>query len=268
MTSLAAAPPHRRGGTRDEIFAGMAAIAPAAIAVVPFGLLLGALAAEKGLSPLEMALMSGLVFAGGSQFVALDLWTSPAAWASLGFAALLVNLRHVLMGASINRAMGGFRPAAKVLALLLLADEIWAMAERRAACRPLTPAYYAGLALTLYVNWVFWTALGAALGASLGDPAAYGFDFAFTAIFIGLLAGFRRVPGFVPVVAASALAAVAAREVASGPVSIAAGAAAGVLVAGLLPRPRAGKVCEANGSQARGSQKHRDSAAAHEEAGR
>lgn len=218
---------------RADFLAGLMAIAPAVVAAAPFGLLLGALGAEKGLSPLEVGLMSGLMFAGGAQFVTLDLWTTPAAWASLGLAALLVNLRHVLMGASLNRSMGAFSPAAKVLALLLLADEIWALAERRAATHRLTPAHYAGLAAIMYVNWVFFTVLGAALGAALGDPTEYGFDFAFTAIFIGLIAGFRRAPGFAVVIAASAVAAVAVRALLPGPVSIAAGAAAGVIVAAL-----------------------------------
>lgn len=225
-----------------EARAGAVAILPVTVAVVPFALLLGALAAEKGLSPLEVALMSALVFAGGSQFVALDLWTTPAAWVTLGAAALLVNLRHILMGASIAPKMAGFHPVARALALLLLADEIWAMAEQRAATTArLTPAYYAGLAGVLYVNWVALTTAGAVVGARFGDPADYGFDFAFTAIFIGLLAGFRQTRGFLPTIAAAGLAAVAARAVLPGPVSIAVGAAAGVLVAALLPSGRAAR---------------------------
>jgi predicted branched-subunit amino acid permease len=222
----------------SDLRAGALAILPATVAVIPFALLLGALAAEKGLSPLETALMSGLVFAGSSQFVALDLWTTPAAWLALGSAALLVNLRHILMGASIAPKMDGFHPLARALALLLLADEIWAMAERRAATRRLTPAYYAGVAGLLYVNWVVFTTAGAVVGARLGDPAAYGFDFAFAAIFIGLIAGFRHTRGFLPTIVVAALAAVAARALLSGPVSIALGAAAGVAVAALLPPRR------------------------------
>lgn len=222
----------------SDVRAGALAILPAAIAVVPFALLLGALAAEKGLSPLEVALMSGLVFAGGSQFVALDLWTTPAAWLALGSAALLVNLRHILMGASIAPKMNGFHPLARVLALLLLADEIWAMAERRAAAQPLTPAYFFGLGGLLYLNWVVFTTAGAVVGARFGDPATYGFDFAFTAIFIGLIAGFRRTRHFLPTIATAAVAAILARELLSGPVSIAVGAAAGVAVAALLPTRR------------------------------
>jgi 4-azaleucine resistance transporter AzlC len=222
----------------SEARAGALAILPAAIAVIPFALLLGALAAEKGLSPLETALMSGLVFAGSSQFVALDLWVTPAPWVALGSAALLVNLRHILMGASIAPKMDGFHPLARGLALLLLADEIWAMAERRAASQRLTPAYYAGLAGLLYVNWVIFTTAGAVVGGRFGDPASYGLDFAFTAIFIGLIAGFRQTRGFLPTIATAAVAAVLARMLLPGPVSIAAGAAAGVAVAALLPRSR------------------------------
>jgi 4-azaleucine resistance transporter AzlC len=240
--SLPAAPPSApAAGAGREMLAGAIAILPAALGVVPFGLLLGALGAEKGLTPLEIVTMSGLVFAGGAQFVALDMWTTPAPWLALGLSTLLVNLRHVLMGASIRRSLGRFPGPVKVLALLLLADEIWAMAEKRAAEAPLTPAWYFGLAGTLYANWVLWTGLGAVLGASLGDPARFGFDFAFTAIFIGLLAGFRRAPAFVPVVAASALAAVVARSVVSPAVSIALGALAGVAAAAAIAvvRPEA-----------------------------
>ncbi|MGD9744094.1 MAG: AzlC family ABC transporter permease, partial [Dongiaceae bacterium] len=50
---------------------------PLLVGVIPFGLILGALAAEKGFGPLEMALMSATVFAGASQFVAVELWNEP-----------------------------------------------------------------------------------------------------------------------------------------------------------------------------------------------
>ncbi len=42
--------------------------------MIMFGAAFGALAAQKGLSLLEATLMSGLVYAGASQFVALEMW--------------------------------------------------------------------------------------------------------------------------------------------------------------------------------------------------
>lgn len=179
-----------------EFRAGAFAILPAAVAVIPFGLLLGALAAKKGLTALEVGLMSALVFAGSSQFVAIEIWTAPAPWALLGLTALTINLRHVMMSASVARHMGSFGHRGRLVALFFLADEIWAMAERRAAEQGrLSPWFYAGLAATLYVNWVVWTVAGTALGTLIANPAAWGFDFAFVAIFIGLIAGFSEGPG-------------------------------------------------------------------------
>ena len=47
------------------------------LATVPFGMVYGALAAKDGLTLTENLAMSGLVFAGASQFVALEFWTHP-----------------------------------------------------------------------------------------------------------------------------------------------------------------------------------------------
>ena len=117
---------------RTEFLAGTRTIAPILVAAVPIGLVFGAVAASKGLSPLETTLMSAMVFAGGSQFVAMDIWTHPASWTALGFAALLVNIRHVLMGASLGRKLQAFSPLQKYVGVLVMADENWAMSEARA----------------------------------------------------------------------------------------------------------------------------------------
>ncbi|MGB3719815.1 MAG: branched-chain amino acid ABC transporter permease [Proteobacteria bacterium] len=218
----------------DEFGQGTFAILPAAIAVIPFALLLGALAAQKGLSPLEVGLMSSLVFAGSSQMVAVDIWRDPAPWALLGLTTLTINLRHVMMGASLSLHLGGFRPWQRLLGVAFLADEIWALAERRAAMGQLHPAYYAGLAALLYLNFICWSVVGAIVGPAIKDPEAWGFDFAFTAIFLGLIVGFWRGPGTAVVMAASAVAAVITQAQLGGVWHVIAGAIAGMLAATLL----------------------------------
>lgn len=219
--------------SHGEFGAGVLAIMPAAIAVTPFGLLLGANAAGKGLSLAEVLLMSALVFAGSSQFVAVDLWTDPAPWLALGVTALLVNLRHVLMSASLAGKLGRFGRGGRLLAVFFLADEVWAVAERRALQGPLPPGFYGGAAATLYLSWLFSTGLGVEIGALMADPRAWGFDFAFTALFIGLVAGFWRGWSSVPVVTASAGVAVAVHAILPGAWYVMAGALAGVAAAAL-----------------------------------
>jgi 4-azaleucine resistance transporter AzlC len=218
---------------KAEFFAGVRTIAPIIVAAVPIGLVFGAVASSKGLSPLEATLMSALVFAGGSQFVAMDIWTHPASWSALGFAALLVNIRHVLMGASLGGKMQAFSPWQKYIGVMVMADENWAMSEARARKTKLAPAYYAGLAVPFYLNWIVCSLVGALLGAFLGDPAAIGLDFAFPALFIVLVVSFWKGPATGMVLIASAVAAVVVHHYVPGAWHIAAGAAAG-LVAALL----------------------------------
>ncbi len=220
---------------RREALDGFRAILPLIIAAIPIGFVFGAVATGKGLSPLEVTLMSALVFAGGSQFVAMDLWTHPASWTALGFAALLVNLRHVLMGASLERSLGLFRPWQKLPTLLIMADENWALAEARARTTVLTPAYYLGLALPFYLfGWVASSLAGALFGALIGDITIYGLDFAFPALFIVLLTGFWKGRETGLVLAASGLAALAVHAFVPGAWYIAAGALAG-LAAAFIP---------------------------------
>lgn len=213
----------------QEFSGGMRAMVPLTVAVMPIGLVFGAVAAAKGLSSLEVTLMSALVFAGGSQFVAMDIWMHPASWSALAFSALLVNIRHVLMSASIGTKMPAFSGPAKYAAMLLLADEIWAMAELRAGQARLTPAWYAGLALPFYCVWVLSSLAGSIAGAFLGDPKAIGLDFAFPAVFTVLVMGFWKGRETGAVLAASAAAAVLMHQLLPGVWYIAAGAAAGVV---------------------------------------
>lgn len=221
----------------SEFRAGAVAILPAAVAVVPFGLLLGARSVEVGLSPAEVLIMSATVFAGSAQFVVIDLWTVPAPWLFIALTTLLVNIRHVLMGASLAGKLGAFSPVSRPFAAFFMVDEVWAMAERRAMGAMLTRAYYAGLGGLLYVNWLVWTMTGALFGKAIANPHAYGFDFAFTAIFIGLLTGFWRGAPTAWVLAASAAAAVAVKHSIEGPWYIMAGGMAGVTAAMVLWRP-------------------------------
>ncbi|MBM7328534.1 AzlC family ABC transporter permease, partial [Agrobacterium sp. S2] len=149
---------------RTEFVAGLRAAAPLLVAMVPIGVVFGAVAIGKGLSPLEASLMSLLVFAGGSQFVAMDLWTHPASWSALGFAALLVNLRHVLMSASIAGKLDDFRGWRKYAAMLVLTDESWALSEFRVIANRLTAGFFTGAALSIYIVWNLATLTGALLG--------------------------------------------------------------------------------------------------------
>jgi len=221
-------------GRAREFLSGAGDIAPVLVAAIPIGLLWGTLAAGKGLSPIEALLTSALVFAGAAQFVSLEMWKEPVPILLLTFTALIVNVRHVLMSASLVRHLKAIPRRLYPLMAFLLVDESWALSERRALKQPVTLSYYLGLALPMFGAWCLSTLVGSIVGRSIGDPALYGIDFAFSALFIGILMGFWKGPRTAAVLAVSGAVAALTKLWLGGAAYIVAGGIAGALCAALL----------------------------------
>lgn len=174
---------------RAELWRGVRAALPIMIGFVPFALVLGAQARLKQFSLLDVPLMTGLNFGGGSEFAAVGLWTSPPHIALIVGITFLVNSRHLLMGAALAPYLSRV-PRRKVLCFLFfMCDETWALSLADARKHGFSLAYYMGVSLGLYLSWLVGTTIGAAIGPVLGDVTRYGFDMAFPAVFFVLLRG-------------------------------------------------------------------------------
>lgn len=79
--------------------------------------------------------------------------------------------------------------------------------------------------------------IGAWFGRMIGDPASIGIDILLPVYFLGMVLAFRSRWGFYPIVLASAVASIAAYHTVGSPWHVSIGAAAGVIVATLLPLP-------------------------------
>lgn len=181
---------------RSEFARGLGTSLPVMIGFIPFALVLGAQASKKGFEPAGVALMTGLNFGGGSEFAAAHLWTSPPHVLLIVAITLLINSRHLLMGAALAPFLNGLSKREALMALFFMCDESWAISL--ADARPRSgekqiPAfslpYYMGASLGLYLTWVLFTFLGARLGPVMGDIESYGLDMAFPAVFFVLLKG-------------------------------------------------------------------------------
>lgn len=221
----------------SDFLAGVVDIAPIVVSVVLYGALFGAIAAQAGLSPLEVGLMSALVFTGAGQFVAVELWTSPAAVGTLAFATLLVGLRHTLMSAALAPALSQVSAGRAYGALFFMVDEAWALSIRRVGEGRFSMAYYFGLCMPAYVSWLTSTVAGALLGSLVADPARYGLDVVFAAVFVVLIAGLWRGRGDLLPWAASGGAAVVAYSLIPGSWYIFIGAVVGIAAAAIAWRP-------------------------------
>lgn len=159
---------------------------------IPFALVLGAQGAQKGMKFYELGALTGLNFAGGSEFTAISLWANPTNIALIVTMSVLVNCRHLIMGAALSLYMQQI-PRLKALGMLFfMCDEVWAMSLAEAQKnkqKQVNVAYYMGTAISLHLMWLIFTTLGAYLGPILGDIEHYGFDMAFVAIFMVMLKG-------------------------------------------------------------------------------
>lgn len=176
--------------TRREWLEGTRDTLPFAVSAFAYAIGFGALARTAGLTIAETSLMSALVFAGASQFAALPLLAAAAAPATIIATTAAINLRHLLMGASLTRVLQGLSRPLLAAVAFGLSDETYALVMSRAQRQRLFAGYVLGSFLAIYVGWNGGTALGAALGALIGPPERYGLDFAVTAVFIALLTFF------------------------------------------------------------------------------
>ena len=153
-------------------------------AMVVVGASFGALAVSAGLSTLTAVAMSLLVFAGGSQFLAVAIVASGGAPVAAVLGGLLLNARHLPFGLAVAHVVGRSWPA-RLVGAHVMVDEVVAFA-RSADPRRARQAYWL-LGATMYTTWNLGTVLGAWAGALLPDPDRLGVDAAFPAALFALL---------------------------------------------------------------------------------
>jgi 4-azaleucine resistance transporter AzlC len=151
----------------------------------------GVLARQTGMSLMEAIAMSGLVNS-GAQLVVLDLWTAPLPVLAIVLTTLVVNLRHLLMGAALQPWFSQLRAPQAYISAFFTGDENWALTMREFAAGASDGAFLLGSGLMLYIAWLGATASGYAMGTMVQDPARLGLDFAFPAVFVALLTGMWR----------------------------------------------------------------------------
>lgn len=173
--------------TRAGFRRGVRAALAITIGLVPFGLVIGVVSDGKGLSLAETLLMSGLVFAGTAQLVALELWTDPAPVLGATLACLVINLRLAPMGAALAPVFDRLHGIRLWGTLAVLVDNAFALAvaEMRAGRRD--AAFVLGAALTMWVNWMVMVTTGHVLGAIVRLPPGHPLFFAAFGALLALL---------------------------------------------------------------------------------
>jgi 4-azaleucine resistance transporter AzlC len=168
------------------ILAGLASTVPVVPGAVAFGLVYGVLARQAGLSLAATVTMSLLVFAGAAQFTAVGMW-GQAGGPLIVLTAFIINLRHLLMGASVAPHLRGQPGGWKALLAFGLTDESYALAISRYLTGDGSREFFLGANFGVYAGWNLSTLAGAVLGGLVADPGRWGIELVFPLTFLGLL---------------------------------------------------------------------------------
>ena len=170
-----------KNGFSDGIIDGI----PIFIGYITVAITFGILSKNVGITMIDSILFSVLVFAGASQFIALNLLLLGAGVGEIVLTTLLVNFRHFLMSASLATRMTKDMKRWSPLIAFAITDEVFSVASFKKGT--ITKKYILSLEFAAYTAWISGTILGFLVGGVLPDVVRGSMGVALYAMFAAIL---------------------------------------------------------------------------------
>lgn len=181
--------------TKSAFWRGCRASIPFVVVVAPFALLFGVVATEAGLNVFETMVFSVSVFAGASQFAALQTLQEQAPIIVVLATSLAVNLRMVMYSVAMAPHLGKAPLGMRAVMAYFLVDQSFAACSvefdrRPDLSMPEKAAFFFGSVLPIAPLWFVSSFVGAWAGRSI--PDSYALDFALPITFLAMVAPMLR----------------------------------------------------------------------------
>lgn len=170
---------------KQEIKKGLAVGFPLVIGYFPIAMAFGLLSKNTGLSFKDTSLFSIMVFAGSSQFMALDLMLADVSFSSIILATFLLNLRHLIMSASLSLKLDDFKKRWLPLVAYGITDESFSVISFQEGKPSL--AFILALQISGYLSWNMGTMTGYLVGEILPESLQTSLGIGLYAMFIALI---------------------------------------------------------------------------------
>jgi predicted branched-subunit amino acid permease len=181
-----------RGSWMPAARAGAIAVAPIVVGIVPFGLIAGVAAVDRGMTVADAMAFSIGIFAGAAQLAAIEVLGTGGSIAVAVITALVINLRMMMYSASLAPWLADEPLPRRAIAAYTLTDQAYAVSLARytdPGNRDLPASdrlpFYLGAGATLWATWQLCTITGAVAGGSMPDGVPLGF--AIPLVFLALL---------------------------------------------------------------------------------
>ncbi|NOX32778.1 MAG: AzlC family ABC transporter permease [Deltaproteobacteria bacterium] len=169
------------GEIKDAVKAGI----PIFIGYVPAAIAFGILSKNCGITLIECFLFSSAVFAGASQFIALNLLSIGMSPGGIILTTLLVNFRHFLMSACLSTRTGKIAKRYLFLIAFGVTDEVFSVLSFKTG--RLSKTFIFILQISAYSAWVGGTMAGYILGGFLPEILGKSMGVALYALLLAIL---------------------------------------------------------------------------------
>lgn len=183
---------HAKNRTQPVFRAGVTKGLPIAIGYFAIATTFGLIAVSIGLNVWTATGMSVFVFAGASQFVALELLAAGTGIVEVVLTTFILNLRHLLMSTVIAERLQASRRFSALLAFGIT-DETFVVStvpdtdKDKETEATLSPIYLGGIMFIAYSGWIAGTITGSLFAQWIPMSLATSLGVALYAMFIGLL---------------------------------------------------------------------------------
>ncbi len=166
---------------QDAVKAGI----PIFIGYFPAAVAFGILSKTTGVSLLESFLFSAVVFAGASQFIALNLLAAGMGPTGIILTTLLVNFRHFLMSAYLSTRIKEKIKKYYFFLAFGVTDEVFSVLSFKKG--PLSRSFVLALQMSAYSGWVSGTLCGYLLGGFMPQILSQSMGVALYALLLAIL---------------------------------------------------------------------------------
>lgn len=150
---------------------------------IPIAIAYGVIGTQSGIPAYVIVSMSVFIYAGASQFMAINLFALNTPPLQMMITIGVINLRHIVMGLSFQNKFK-FNITTRIVTSLGLTDETFSFLTLN---EELTGSYAKGAMLGAYLSWILGAVIGILFGNLIPSILSEGLEIALYTLFITLL---------------------------------------------------------------------------------
>lgn len=170
----------------NDFLKGCKLAIPIMLGYIPIAISFGILASHYNFSILGTILMSATVFAGASQFLAVEMSLTHGVL-EIVFIVFMVNLRHLVMTYSLTPTAKNISTLKQISIFSGITDETYSLISLSNNSYLKKYSSMLGLVLSCYLSWVLGTIIGVLFATIIPETLNKSMNVAIYSLFVGLL---------------------------------------------------------------------------------